>query len=45
MVVVGKNAAIINDTDRRAEVSPFTPDYESLSKVPIVDAAVTCDFP
>ena len=43
MVVVGKHAAIINDTCRRAEVSPFTPDYESLSKMPIVDAAVACD--
>ena len=42
MVVVGKHAAIINDTGRK--VSPFTPDYESL-KVLIVDAAVTCDCP
>ena len=45
MVVVGKHAAIINDTGRRAEVSPFTPNYESLSKVPIVDAAAMCDCP
>ena len=45
MVVVGKHAAIINDTGRRAEVSPFTPDYESLSKVPIVDAAIRYDCP
>ena len=45
MVVVGKHAAIINDTGRRAEVSPFTPDYESLSKVPIVDAAIMYDLP
>ena len=43
MVVVGKHAAIINDTGRK--VSPFTPDYESLSKVLIVDAAVTYDCP
>ena len=45
MVVVGKNAAIMNDTGRRAEVSPFTPDYEGLSKVPIVDAAIRYDCP
>ena len=45
MVVVGKHAAIINDTDRRAEVSPFNPDYEVLSKVPIVDFAIRYDFP
>ena len=45
MVVVGKHVAIINDTVRRAEVSPFTPDYESLSKVPIVDAAIRYDCP
>ena len=31
MVVVGKHVAIVNDTGRRAEVSPFTPDYEALS--------------
>ena len=40
MVVVGKHAAIISDAGRRAEVSPFTPDYESLSKVPIVGATI-----
>ena len=45
MAVVGKNVAITNDTGRRAEVSPFTPDYESLSKVPIVDAAIKHDYP
>ena len=45
MVVVGKHAAIINDAGRRAEVSPFTPDYEALSKAPIVDAAIRCDYP
>ena len=45
MVVVGKYAEIINDAGRRAEDIPFTPDYESLSKVPIVDAAIVCDCP
>ena len=43
IVVVGKHAAITNDNSRK--VSPFTPDYESLSKVLIVDAAVTYDCP
>ena len=43
MVVVGKHAAITNDTGRRAEFIPFTPDYESLSKVPIVDATIRYD--
>ena len=43
MVVVDKHAATINDTSRRDEVSPFTPDYESLSKVPIVEATIRCD--
>ena len=45
MVVVGKHASIINDTSRRAKVSPFTTYYDSLSKVPIVDAAIRYDFP
>ena len=43
MVVVGKHPAITNDAGRK--VSPFTPDYESLSNVLIVDAAVTYDCP
>ena len=45
MVVVGKHAAIINDAEGRAEASPFTPDYESRSKVPTVDTAIRYDFP
>ena len=44
MVLVGKYAVIINDTGRKAEVSPFTPDYESLSKLPIVDTTIRYDF-
>ena len=40
MVVVGRHASIVSDTGRTAEVSPFTPDYEALQKVPIVDAAI-----
>ena len=45
MVVVVKHDAITCDTGRRAEVSPSTPDYESLSKVPIVDATIRYDCP
>lgn len=45
MVAVDNHAAIINDTGRRAKVSPFTTDYESLSQVPIVDVAIRCAFP
>ena len=45
IVIVGKHAAIKNGAGRRAEVIPFTPDYESLSKVPIVDAAIIYDLP
>ena len=45
VVVVGEHAAIINDTNRRDEVSTFTLDYKLLSKVPIVDAAIKHDCP
>ena len=40
MPVVGKNAFIIHYAGRRVDVSPFTPDYDSLQDVPVVDAAV-----
>ena len=43
MVVVGKHDEIINDTSRIADHSSFTPDYESLSKVPIMDALIRCN--
>jgi hypothetical protein len=39
MPVVGRNAYIISDTGRIADVNPFTPDYDSM-QIPIVDAAV-----
>jgi hypothetical protein len=39
MPVVGRNAYIISDTGRVADVNPFTPDYDS-KMIPIVDAAV-----
>ena len=39
MPVVGRNAYIISDTGRIANVNPFTPDYDSI-RISIVDAAV-----
>ena len=46
MVVVGRHALVVSDTGRTAEVNPFTPDYEALQQVPIVDAAIcyTCPY-
>eukprot|EP00957_Ditylum_brightwellii_P187227 14259256-Ditylum_brightwellii.AAC.2 len=40
MVVMGRNAVILNDTGRIAEVQPFTPRYKSLESVKILDAVV-----
>ena len=40
MPVVGRNAYIISDTGRIADVNPFTPDYASTMRISIVDAAV-----
>ena len=45
MVVVAKHATIINDTGRRSEVIPFAPDWDSLSKAPLVDASIRHDCP
>jgi hypothetical protein len=44
MPVVGRNAYIISDTGRVADVNPFTPDYDSMM-IPIVDAAVLYQCP
>ncbi len=44
MPVVGRNAYIISDTGRVADVSPFTPDYASM-QIRMVDASVRCDCP
>ena len=45
MAVIGRNAYILNDIGRTAQVSPFTPDYEALTEVKIVDAAIIYDCP
>ena len=40
MPVVGKHCYIIRDTGRRVDVSPFSPDYDALEQVRVVDAAL-----
>ena len=45
MAVIGRNAYILNNSGRTAQISPFTPDYEALSEVPIVDAAILYECP
>ena len=45
MVVVGNGAVILNRSGRSTQVSPFTPDYEALTEVPIVDTAVLYQCP
>jgi hypothetical protein len=45
MVVLGKQAYVLNDSGKTAQVSPFTPDYDSMTDVPIVDAAIAYDCP
>jgi hypothetical protein len=44
MPVVGRNAYVISDTGKVADVSPFTPDYKSM-QIKVVDAAVQYDCP
>ena len=45
MVVLGRHAFILNLSGKTAQVSPFTPEYDSMKEVPIVDAAVAYDCP
>jgi hypothetical protein len=45
MCVFGQHCLILRWTGRNAEVNPFTPDYEALQKVPIVDAAILYECP
>ena len=44
MPVVGKHAYIIDETGKKVDVSPFTPDYKPLT-VPLVDPTVKYDNP
>ena len=45
MTVVGRHCHVLAQTGRIADVSPFSPDYDALSKVPIVDAVLAYDCP
>ena len=45
IVIVGKNGTIINNAGLLVEVSPFTLDYNSLSKVHKVDTSIRCNLP
>jgi hypothetical protein len=45
MVVVGKQCLVIEWSGRTASVNPFTPDYDAMTEVPIVDAAVLYECP
>ena len=45
MVVMGKHCIVVEDTGRKALVNAFTPEYDALDQVPIVDAAVLYECP
>jgi hypothetical protein len=45
MAVVGRHCFVIQETGRQADVSPFSPEYESLNQVDIVDAAIMYECP
>lgn len=40
MPVVGSQCYVIQDTGKKVDVSPFTPDYTALSNISVIDAAV-----
>ena len=46
MVVVGRNAVVIQESGDTVDVRPFSPDYQALKKMQVVDAAVkyTCPY-
>ena len=45
MVVVGSNSCIIEDTGKKADINPFSPDFDALTKVPIVHAGLLYECP
>ena len=45
MVVVGRHCLVIEWSGRTAIVSPFTPDYDAMMEVPIMDAAILYECP
>ena len=46
MVVVGKHTPILDDTGNKVDVIPFTPEYQAMEKLLILDVAVqyTCQY-
>ena len=40
MAVFGKHAAILDDTGNKADVILFTPEYQAMNKVSIIDTAL-----
>lgn len=45
VVVAGNNCTILQNSGRTTQVSPFTPEYDDLTEVPIVDVAIAYDCP
>ena len=45
VALISKFETFLLDTGRTADVAHFTPEHESLSKVPIVEVAAQCDHP
>ena len=45
MCVVGRNAYIVNHSEKTVDVSPFSTEYEAMKNVPIVDAILAYDDP
>jgi len=44
IVVTGRYTAMLVDTERTIIVKSFTPNFKSLHKVSIVDAAIECNY-
>ena len=40
MAVVGRHCRVIANSGKTVSVQPFTPEYNSLQDIPIVDAAI-----
>ena len=45
MCLIGRNSIIVNYSGRYADVNAFSPDIDTLQRIPIVDAAIAYDCP
>ena len=45
MLVFGRHSMVIAESGRYADVNPFSPDLDTLKRVPIVDASIAYDCP